>query len=63
MVIAQRVPIYNEKEKFCFFIPSFKLLILVKSFGTFFFFQLTLIIFFLFLFFFKKKILFNLTWE
>ena len=35
MVIAQRVPIYNEKEKFCFFIPSFKLLVLVKSFGTF----------------------------
>ena len=33
MVIAQRVPIYNEKEKFCFFIPSFELLVSVKLFG------------------------------
>ena len=57
MVIAQRVPIYNEKEKFCFFIPSFKLLILVKSFGTFSFF-LFLINFdnnFFYYFFFKKN--------
>ena len=59
MVIAQRVPIYNEKEKFCFFIPSFELLVSVKLFGIL---NLILIILLLLLFYYffflKKKILF-----
>ena len=33
MVITQRVPIYNRKERFCFLISSSELLNLVKSFG------------------------------
>ena len=55
MVIAQRVPIYNEKEKFCFFIPSFKLLVSVKLFGIFKLILIILLLLFYYFFFLKKK--------